>query len=90
DDLGLSSQQISEIKKLQVFGIQVDELWSFVQNKKRKRKKAAQKFWNKIPQALRSCNFETDHWEAYHSIIPPDQHKVGKALTFYIEGLQPE
>ncbi len=39
-------------------------------------KKAAQKFWNKIPQALRSCNFETDHWEAYHSIIPPDQQSL--------------
>ncbi len=108
DDLGLSTKQIHQIKKLQVFGIQADELWSFVQKKKRKRwiwvaydpvhrlviahqiggrgKKAAMKFWNKIPFVLRSCNFETDHWEAYRSIIPTSQHKIGKDLTFYIEG----
>ncbi len=90
DDLGLSAKQIHQIKKLQVFGIQADELWSFVQKKKRKRwiwvaydpvhrlvithhiggrgKRAALKFWDKIPPALRSCNFETDHWQAYQSI----------------------
>jgi len=107
-NLGLSSEQISQIEELQVFGIQADELWSFVQKKKRKRwiwvaydpihrlviahhiggrcKRAAKKFWNKIPISLRKCNFETDHWEAYESIIPAAQHKVGKDLTFYIEG----
>jgi len=49
-------------------------------------KKAAKKFWEKIPLILRSCYFETDDWEAYRSIIPTNQHKVGKDLTFYIEG----
>lgn len=108
NDLGLSSELIGRIKKLQVFGIQADELWSFVQKKRKKRwiwvaydpvhrlvvahhiggrgKKAAIKFWNKIPFVLQACYFETDDWEAYKSIIPPAQHKVGKDLTFYIEG----
>jgi len=108
EDLGLSNEEIKQIKKLQVFGIQADELWSFVQKKKCKRwiwvaydpvhrlviahhiggrgKRAAKKFWNKIPIVLRKCNFETDDWEAYQSIIPAQQHKVGKDLTFYIEG----
>jgi insertion element IS1 protein InsB len=27
-----------------------------------------------------------DDWDAYRSIIPCAQHKVGKDLTFYIEG----
>ena len=107
-DLGLSQQLISRVKKLQVFGLQADELWSFVQKKMQKRwiwlaydpvhrlviahhiggrgKNAARKFWDKIPSALHSCNFETDDWEAYQSIIPAAQHKVGKDLTFYIEG----
>lgn len=48
-------------------------------------KKTTQKFWAKIPAELKSCNFETDDWEAYQSIIPSAQHKVGKDLTFYIE-----
>ncbi len=108
NDLGLSPKVIERIKKLQVFGIQLDELWSFVQKKVNKRciwvaydpvlrlvvayhiggrgKKSAKKFWNKIPLVLRTCDFETDDWEAYQSIIPAAQHKVGKDLTFYIEG----
>ena len=49
-------------------------------------KRAARKFWHKIPIVLRTCNFETDDWQAYQSIIPTQQHKVGKDLTFYIEG----
>jgi insertion element IS1 protein InsB len=107
-DLGLSPQLIGQVRKLQVFGIQADELWSFVKEKANKRwvwvaydpvhrlvvayhiggrgVEAAKKFWNKIPRLLRVCNFETDDWEAYKSIIPPAQHKVGKDLTFYIEG----
>ncbi|MEZ4957013.1 MAG: IS1 family transposase [Saprospiraceae bacterium] len=48
--------------------------------------KAAKKFWDKIPPVLQGCNFETDDWDAYRSIIPCAQHKVGKDLTFYIEG----
>ena len=108
ENLGLSPQLVKRIKKLQVFGIQADELWSFVQKKTQKRwiwvaydpvhrlviayhigargKQAAIKFWNKIPTCLQSCYFETDHWDAYKSIIPAKQHKVGKDLTFYIEG----
>lgn len=107
-DLGLNPLLLKKIKRLQVFGIQADELWSFVQKKKNKRwiwvaydpvhrlviayhiggrgKQAAKKFWNKIPDILKGCYFETDDWEAYRSIIPSTQHKVGKDLTFYIEG----
>jgi len=107
-DLGLSQDLLKRIKKLQVFGLQADELWSFVGKKVKKRwiwvaydpvhrlviahhiggrgKKAAKKFWKKIPMILRSCYFETDDWEAYRSIIPSKQHKIGKDLTFYIEG----
>jgi len=108
DNLGLSEALLEKIKELQVFGIQADELWSFVEKKAKKRwiwvaydpvhrlviahhiggrgKKAAKKFWMKIPPILQSCYFETDDWEAYRSIIPTNQHKVGKDLTFYIEG----
>ncbi|MFT5169265.1 MAG: insertion element IS1 protein InsB [Saprospiraceae bacterium] len=107
-DIGLSTRWIKQIKQLQVFGIQADELWYFVQNKANKRwiwvaydpihrlvvayhiggrgKRAAQRFWRKIPSELKNCYFETDDWKAYQSIIPVDQHKVGKDLTFYIEG----
>lgn len=108
EDLGLSDEIIEQVEDVQVFGIQMDELWSFVKNKKNKRwiwvaydpstklviayhiggrgKSAAKKFWEKIPKELHDCYFETDDWEAYRSIIPPDQHKVGKDLTYYIEG----
>ena len=48
--------------------------------------RAAQQFWQKIPASLKTCYFETDDWEAYERIIPKAQHKVGKDLTFYIEG----
>ncbi|MEZ4933148.1 MAG: IS1 family transposase [Saprospiraceae bacterium] len=99
-DLRLPPPLIRRIKKLQVFGIQADELWSFVQKKVNKRwiwvaydpvhrlvvayhiggrgTKAAKKFWDKIPPVLQGCNFETDDWDAYRSIIPCAQHKVGK------------
>ncbi len=36
-DLGITSQVAAELKELQVFRLQADELWSFVRNKKRKR-----------------------------------------------------
>ena len=49
-------------------------------------KQAALQFWNKIPKTLQDCHFETDDWKAYESIIPSNQHKVGKDLTYYIEG----
>ena len=48
--------------------------------------RAAQKLWKKIPPALKVLCFETDGLEAYKTIIPPQQHKVGKHLTFFIEG----
>jgi insertion element IS1 protein InsB len=48
--------------------------------------KAAKQFWGKILRRLRTCQFETDDWDAYKSIISPAQHRVGKDLTFYIEG----
>ena len=107
-DLGLTEKAINQMEKLQVFGIQADELWSFVGKKRKKRWvwvaydpvhrlviayhiggtgiRAAKKFWGKIPQTLHSCYFETDHWEAYQSIIPTKQRKVGKERTYYIEG----
>jgi len=37
EDLGLSPSLLKKIKRLQVFGIQADELWSFVQKKAQKR-----------------------------------------------------
>ena len=37
DNLGLSEELLKRIKKLQVFGIQADELWSFVEKKVKKR-----------------------------------------------------
>ena len=44
--------------------------------------------WSKIPKHLRQkCVFETDHWDAHKKIIPRVQHKVGKDLTYFIEGL---
>jgi insertion element IS1 protein InsB len=107
-DLGLSEATLGRIKRLQVFGIQADELWSFVGKKTKKRwiwvaydpvhrlvvahfiggrgKKAAKKFWERIPPELRDCHFETDDWDAYKGIIPKQRHKVGKELTYYIEG----
>lgn len=107
-NLGLSTQLIGRVKKLQVLGIQVDELWPFVREKANKRwvwvaydpvhrfvaayhiggrgAEAARQFRGKVPRQMRACNFETDNWEAYKSIIPPAQHKVGKDLTSYIEG----
>lgn len=70
-DLGLCPSLLYKIKRLQVFGIQTDEQWSFIQKKANKRwiwvaydpihrlvigyhlggrgKKAAKKFWKKIP-----------------------------------------
>jgi len=49
-------------------------------------KRVAKEFWNKIPIVLRKCNFETDDWEAYQSIIT-QQYKVGKDLTFTMKDL---
>lgn len=48
--------------------------------------RSAKKLWKKIPKSLHNCSFETDHLEAYKIIIPTKQHKVGKDLTYYIEG----
>ncbi|MEZ4954579.1 MAG: IS1 family transposase [Saprospiraceae bacterium] len=49
--------------------------------------KAAKKFWDKIPPVLQGCEFLKQMiGMPYRSIIPCAQHKVGKDLTFYIEG----
>jgi insertion element IS1 protein InsB len=107
-NLGITKEVVSKIKILQVFGIQADEMWSFVQKRKQKRwiwiaydptkrlvvachivkrgSKAAKKFWKKIPSELKGCVFETDDWDAYKSIIPKEQHRIGKNLTYFIEG----
>jgi IS1 family transposase len=107
-DLGLSPKAVEGIKSVQLFGIQLDEMWSFVQKKTEKRwvwiayepvnrlvvayhiggrgSRDAKMFWEKIPQPLKDCYFETDDWEAYRTIIPQSLHKVGKDLTYYIEG----
>nr|MBX2841728.1 hypothetical protein [Flammeovirgaceae bacterium] len=42
-----------------IFGVSLSWLQLFAHHIGGRGKKAAQKFWNKIPQALRSCNFET-------------------------------
>ena len=52
----------------------------------KRNEKGARKYWTKISKALKKCYFETDSWDAYKSITPKDQHKVGKNLTYYIEG----
>lgn len=107
-NLGITKTVARKIKKLQVFGIQADEMWSYVGKKSEKRwiwiaydpihrlvvachigkrsAKAAKAFWKKIPDELKGCDFETDHWDAYKSIIPEKQHKIGKDLTYFIEG----
>jgi len=107
-NLGISKEVARKVKRLQVFGIQADEMWSFVGERKEKRwiwiaydptnrlviachigkrgGKAAKKFWRKIPSELKGCTFETDDWDAYKSIIPEKQHKIGKDLTYFIEG----
>ena len=36
-NLGLHKQTVDQMKKLQLFGIQADELWSFVGKKAKKR-----------------------------------------------------
>ena len=46
----------------------------------------AKKLWSKIPKRLKGCKYETDNWEAYKSIIPTKNHKIGKDLTYHIEG----
>lgn len=107
-NLGVGDSIANKIREVQVFGIQADEMWSFVKEKKKKRWiwiaydpvhrlvaachigcrsiKSARAFWKKIPDVLKQCKFETDDWKAYKKIIPPDKHKVGKDLTYYIEG----
>ena len=42
---------------------------------------------HKLPDRLRrNCKFATDHFESYYQLIPKDQHKPGKAYTYYREG----
>lgn len=111
DDLGIDAYVTDRIDSLDSkysFGIQMDEMWSFVGSKKVKKwiwiaydpslqvtvachiggrgKEDAKKLWHKIPDNLKHFNFETDGLEAYKSIIPKNQHKVGKKYTYFIEG----
>jgi len=110
DQLGVSPDllKITTPKKLQVTGLQIDEMWSFVSNKRAKAwiwvvyepdhkqvityhigdrsAESLRQLWLKIPYRFRQyCFVETDHWEAYRQIVPPEAHVVGKAYTFYIE-----
>lgn len=107
-NIGITEKEVETVKKVQVFGIQLDELWSFVAKKENKRWvwvaydpvnrlvsahhvgsrniRSAKKFWKKIPDKLKNCYFETDDRKAYKHIIPKKQHKIGKDLTYYIEG----
>jgi IS1 family transposase len=40
-----------------------------------------------LPDRLRcNCQFVTDHFESYYQLIPPNQHKLSKAYTYFIEG----
>jgi len=95
---------------LQLTGLQIGEMWSFVQDKRSKAwiwvayeptyrqivafhlgdrsKQSVQALWKKIPISMRKhCDINTDHWEAYGSIIPSDRHFRGKKYTYFIEGL---
>lgn len=111
DDLGVRKDllQIREKKKIQIIGLQADEMWSFVGCKQNKTwiwvvfepdsrqviafhigsrgADSAKALWKKIPRQLRKwCSFETDDWEAYRAVIPPQRHRVGKDYTYFIEG----
>lgn len=51
-------------------------------------KDSAAALWAKIPAKYRKyCDYATDYWEAYKTVIPDDQHVVGKAHTHNIEGI---
>ena len=87
-NLDLNLSRVKQVKKLQIFGIQANELWSFVHKKS---EKDAKKFWKKIPRELQDCDFEMDHLsqtltsggeEAHQSILPEAQHQTGKDLTY--------
>jgi IS1 family transposase len=50
-------------------------------------KKDAEQLFVKLPSRLRdNCMFATDYWEAYYQTIDSDQHRPGKAYTYWIEG----
>lgn len=105
---GLTKQMIRQIKKMQFFGLQADEMWSFVGRKTCKRwiwivfdpihrvvvayhigdrsDRSARALYEKIPNRLRSCKFETDDWGSDKKIFASTQHRIGKAYTYFIEG----
>jgi len=78
-NLGLNSKVIERISHLQLFGLQADEMWSFVEKRKNKR-------WIWIAYDPVHCTFETDDWDAYKKIFAPKQHRIGKKFTYFIEG----
>jgi insertion element IS1 protein InsB len=80
--------------------VQMDELWSFVDNKGNKQwvwlagdrsRESARQLWDSIPKVYRQCaKVYTDFWEAYETVIPSKRHAaVGKesGLTSLIERL---
>jgi IS1 family transposase len=51
-------------------------------------KDSAAALWAKIPEKYRKyCDYATDYWGAYNSVIPDDQHVIGKAHTHNIKGI---
>ena len=40
-----------------------------------------------LDEMRQHCYVETDRWEAFRSIIPFENHWIGKTYTFYIESL---
>ena len=50
-------------------------------------KESAEILWRKIPLIYKQdSKFATDYWEAYRSVIPTENHLIGKKYTQIIEG----
>lgn len=89
--------------------LQIDELWTFVKERKRKKRwllyayapetkeivawswgrRSAKTVKNLYAQLkdLEVSIFCTDDWKAFAKVLPPDKHKIGKAYTKHIEGV---
>ena len=69
--------------------IQMDELWSFVDNKGDRSGESAQKLWESLPSVYRQCAvIYTDFYSSYPVVLPSKRHRaVGKETgkTNYIE-----
>ena len=75
---------------------EIDEMWSFVGNKKNKQfiafhigdrsGESAMKLWKSIPKNYRDkATFYTDDWQAYKGVIPKESHSVIKGKENHIE-----